>query len=75
MRTTVNLDDEVLALAHRFAESRSWSLGKAISELARRGLEAQRPVRLVDGVYVFDLPAGSPTVTSRRVGDLAAEGE
>ena len=74
MRTTVNIDDEVLELAHEFAVSRSLSLGKAISELARRGLDAQRPARLVDGVYVFELRPTSPRVTSKSVRELAVEG-
>lgn len=74
MRTTLNIDDEVLELVHRFAESRSVSLGRAISELVRRGLEAERPVRKENGLYVIDLPEGSPTVTTRRVQELDSEG-
>jgi hypothetical protein len=73
VRTTVNIDEEVLELVHRFAESRSISLGKAISELARRGLEAERRVRKENGLYVVELPEGSPEVSSRRVRDLDAE--
>ena len=73
MRTTINLDADVLARTRQFAESRSWSLGRALSELARRGLEAQRPVRLIDGVYVFDLPEDSPAVSAEHVAALEAE--
>jgi hypothetical protein len=60
MRTTLSLDDEVLGLVKRYAESRSLSLGKAVSELVRRGLTAQRPTRTVNSLLVFDLPADSP---------------
>ena len=63
----------MLERARQFAEARSLSLGKALSELARRGLEAQRPVRLVDGVYVFELPGDSPSVTSKHVAELEAD--
>ena len=73
VRTTINLDAEVLERTRRFAESRAWSLGRALSELARRGLDAQRPVRMIDGVYVFDLPEDSPVVSTEHVAALEAE--
>lgn len=40
MRTTVTIDDDLLAAAKVLARDKSISLGKALSELARRGLEA-----------------------------------
>ena len=33
MRTTLNLDDDIVAVVKRYAESRSVGLGKALSEL------------------------------------------
>jgi hypothetical protein len=39
MRTTVDLDPEILSAARQLAAARSISLGKALSELARRGLQ------------------------------------
>lgn len=41
MRTTVEIDDQVLAVARALASSRGQSLGAAISELARRGIDAE----------------------------------
>ena len=41
MRTTLDLDDEVLAAARRIAVARSKSIGQVVSELARRGLETR----------------------------------
>lgn len=72
MRTTINLDDDVLTAARQYAESRSVGLGKAVSDLVRRGINARRSTRLVEGVHVVDLPADSPTVTSKRVRELDA---
>ncbi len=43
MRTTINLDEDVLRLADRLARSRSISRGEAISELARRGVSRSQP--------------------------------
>lgn len=37
MRTTVNIDDDVLAVARALADRNGCSLGSALSELARRG--------------------------------------
>jgi hypothetical protein len=73
MRTTLSLDDDVFQVVRNYAESRSLALGKAVSELVRKGLEAPAPTRTVNGIQVFDLPPGSPRVTSRRVKELESE--
>jgi len=73
MRTTINLDDDVVAAVKQFAENRALGLGKAVSELVRRGINASRPTRTVNGLLVFDLPSDSPRVTSNLVRELEAE--
>ena len=73
MRTTVKLDDDVLEAAARQAKARGVSLGKMISELVRKGLQVQTPVRVERGVTVFDLPEDSPEVTMERVKQLEIE--
>jgi hypothetical protein len=73
MRTTLSLDDDALLRVKEYAESRSLTLGKAVSELVRRGLSSELPTRLVHGLQVFDLPPGSPPVTARTVRDLEAQ--
>ena len=39
MRTTVTIDDDVLAVARALAERKGYSIGSALSELARRGFK------------------------------------
>jgi hypothetical protein len=74
MRTTLSLDDDVHQLLQKYAESRSIGLGKATSELVRRGLFAERPTRVnKNGIRVFVLPPDSPKVTSKHVKDLENE--
>jgi hypothetical protein len=73
VRTTINLDDEVLSLARSYAIARSVSLGRAVSELVRRGLDAPYPTRRVDGFLVFDPPPGTPQITTELVKRLEAE--
>ena len=73
MRTTLNLDDDVLELLKQYAHSRSIALGKAASELVRKGASAQTPTRLVHGIVVFDLPPDIPGISSERVRSLESE--
>ena len=67
MRTTLNLDDDVMDLLKGYAETRSVPLGKAASQLLRRGLEAPVQTRLVHGFHVVVLPEKSGEVTSEKV--------
>ena len=74
VRTTLTLDDDILELAARQAKARGLSLGKTVSDLVRRGLNAPTPSRDEGGLLVFQLPADSPPVTTHDVRRLEAEG-
>jgi hypothetical protein len=73
MRTTLNLDDDALEIVREYSQIRSLPLGKAASELVRRGANSPTPTRLVNGFVVFDIPAGDTKITSERVKELEAE--
>jgi len=73
MRTTLNLDDDVVEMVRRYSESRSVALGKAASELVRKGFTTPTPTRIVNGLVVFDVPPDSPRITSGRVKKLLSE--
>jgi hypothetical protein len=66
MRTTLNIDDDVVAAARELAASGQRSLGSVISELARRGLTPAR-VDSDDGMPVIRVPAGTPPITPEMV--------
>ena len=70
MRTTLNLDDDVLELLKDYADRRSVGLGKAASDLVRRGLTAPVQTRMVNGFHVVVLPENSRKVTSEKVKQL-----
>ena len=72
MRTTLDIDDDVLQAAKELAAMRSSSAGKVLSELARRGLERQTPeVSLRNGVPVMPRQApGTPKMTLMHVNEL-----
>lgn len=73
MRTTLTLDDDVQAEAARRAKELGVSLGKVVSDLARRGMAVAPPVRETNGLTVLDPPPGSPRITSRAVKDALRE--
>lgn len=60
MRTTLNLDEDVLVLARGFAESRKISLGEAVSYLARRGANQRVPTKVENRFLVFDVDPSGP---------------
>lgn len=66
-RTTLTLEKDVYQVAKRYAAARGVRLGKAVTELVRRGLAAREATREKNGLVVFDLPAGSPPVTAEDV--------
>jgi hypothetical protein len=74
MRTTLTLDDDVAELVARRAKARGLSLGKTVSDLVRRGLNAPTPSTDKNGLVVFRLPADSPKVTTDDVRRIEAEG-
>ncbi len=66
MRTTISIDDDVLAVARALAARTGTSLGKALSALARRGF--RRPqVDDENGLPVFRVAADAPPITSEDV--------
>jgi CTP:molybdopterin cytidylyltransferase MocA len=74
VRTTLSIDDDILAIVTRQAKLRGQSLGKTVSDLVRRGLSAPTPSQDEDGLVVFQLPADSPAVTTEDVRRIEAEG-
>jgi hypothetical protein len=73
MRTTLSLDDDLLPQVKKYAESRDITVGKAVSELVRRGLHAPIQTRVVNGFHVIELPPGSPPVTIEHIRKLEEE--
>lgn len=67
MRTTVTIDDDVLAIARALAQQNGVSLGRALSELARRGQRAMAAAATNDGLPVFAVPRDAKSITSDDV--------
>jgi len=73
MRTTLNIDEDVVAVARQLAVGEHRSLGSVISELARRGLTPAR-VETDTGLPVIRVPAGTPPITPEMVRRALEEG-
>ncbi len=73
MRTTINLDPDVAEIARQYARRRSVSLGKAVSELVRRGIAHPLETREENGFHVVVLPEGSEEITLELVNRLRDE--
>jgi hypothetical protein len=50
MRTTLDIDDDVLQAAKEIAQARRKTAGEVLSDLARKGLEPSRTPRIRNGV-------------------------
>lgn len=73
-RTTLNLDDDVFALARGLAEDHGVSLGKAVSFLARRGAEPRELGISPSGFFTFQVGPGAKPFGPKEVAE-AQEGE
>ena len=69
MRTTLTIDDDLLAAAKSMARDRSVSVGRVLSDLARRGLSATREieVRPDTGFPVFRVSPNARPITLEDV--------
>jgi hypothetical protein len=73
MRTTINLDDDVFQEATRRARILRISLGKSVSDIARRGLRSAPPVKEVDGLVVFNPPKEAGKITQNQVKEALSD--
>lgn len=80
MRTTLDVDDDVLAAVKSLADSRRTTAGKVISELARKALEPSGKAlkrRYRNGVPLFRFPrkGEGKLVTMEMINRLRDEDE
>ena len=73
MRTTLDIDDDVVAAARELAARERRSLGSVISELARRGLTPAR-VEADGDLPVIMVPQGTTPITPEIVRRALEEG-
>jgi hypothetical protein len=67
MRTTVDIDDDVLAAARALAARDGASIGKTLSVLAREALTRPVVINKKGRVPTFDVRADAPVITDEMV--------
>ena len=71
MRTTLDIDEDVLQAAKELAAARRSTAGRVLSDLARSALASDVPVATRNGVPVLPRrPPGARRPTMRLVNDL-----
>lgn len=70
MRTTLELDDDVLAAARQLARQQGVTVGQLISELVRQSLATRAPLKVRNGVLLFVPKAGASQPDLRIVNEL-----
>ena len=73
MRTTLNIDEDVLLAAKAIAKQKSLSMGKVLSDLARQTLTRQSEADTRNGVPLFPQQADAAVVTMELVNRLRDE--
>jgi len=67
MRTTINIDDDLLEAARTLSRVRKKSLGEILSELVRRGLKSRSTERDESGFPVFKVSEDAPPITPEQI--------
>jgi len=73
VRTTLELDDDLLAAAKELAKTEGVTLGRLISDLARQSLRAKSTPAIRNGVPLLTPKKNAPKPTLRLVNRLRDE--
>jgi hypothetical protein len=73
MRTTLSLEDDAIKAIRTHARTSQLSMGRAASELIRRGACYQLGTRKLNGLPVFEAPDDFPAISTERVRELLDE--
>ena len=73
VRTTVDLDDDVLQAAKELAQYHGITAGKMLSDLVRKALAPVNVPRVRNGVPLLPHRPGGPIMTMKRVNELRDE--
>jgi hypothetical protein len=73
MRTTIDVEKDVLLAAKEIARQRGITVGQVLSDLARQALTRRIPVSTKHGLPVFPVQSGAGVVTLELVNHLRDE--
>jgi predicted DNA-binding ribbon-helix-helix protein len=70
MRTTLELDDDLLTTARQLARQQGVTIGQLISQLARQSLAIRAPRKVRNGALLFVPKSGASKSNLRIVNEL-----
>ena len=73
MRTTLDIDPDILGLAKELAQQRNTSAGKVISDIVREALKPKKAPKYRNGIELIEPCPGAPPMTLEMVNRLRDE--
>jgi hypothetical protein len=73
MRTTINIEEDVLLAVKEIAKQRGSTVGRVLSDLARESLTKKAVVSKKAGLPIFPIQPGAGVVTLELVNKLREE--
>jgi len=73
MRTTIDLDEDVLMAAKEIARARGTTIGKVLSQLVRQSLTRRETATSKHGIPLFPIQTDAGIVTLELVNQLREE--
>jgi hypothetical protein len=73
MRTTVDIEEDILLATKEIARRQGVSIGKVLSDLARQALARSDVAQTRNGLPLFPVQIGSGVVTSDLINQLRDE--
>jgi len=73
MRTTLELEDDILSAVEKLAQQQGVSVGKVLSDLARQALADLNPATERNGIPLFPIQPDAKPVTLEIVNQLRDE--
>ena len=73
MRTTLEIDDDLVQVARQLAQQRQTTMGQVISQLVRKAMDPKSAPRMRNGVLLFDVKPGARKPSMALVNRLRDE--
>ena len=73
MRTTLDIDPDILGVAKELAQQRGTSAGKVLSDLAREALKPKKAPKFRNGIPLLERVPGYPPTTMEWVNKIRDE--
>ena len=73
MRTTLEIDDDLVQVARQLAQQRQTTMGQVISQLVRKAMDPTSAPHVRNGVLLFDLKPGARKPSMALVNRLRDE--